>query len=275
MILLNNELLFLNPPKESEISAYSSTFYFLKGTVGCRESHKYLYQKYNIREVDDPELADMIVMEWPTFKTKKVLQKVVNDSINLMMDETFFYIDKYKTYSTQIEDIFKKYPAKSKISINTFLSYFLSDREELNTSMFLDLYNKMQHVSTQESANVIASRVVNLDIINYKNIIGCIMNAGYSSKFEHFSYSNTFFKKSKHSTIVKISLETLLSLYYKSLLTNKETKIVEEIIDSKPEFFDFIHNMKKIWPYIDIKINKNQPVLIKETKPTVANWGEF
>jgi hypothetical protein len=275
MIILNNELLFLTPPKEAEINAYSSNFYFPKGTVGCRESHKYLYQKYNIREVEDPIKADVIVMEWPTFKTKRVSQKIVSESINLTMDETFFHIDKYKIYSTQIEDIFKKFPEKSKISVNTFLSYFLSDREELTTSTFLDLYNKIQHVSTQESANVIAARVVNLDIINYKNLIGCIMSAGYHSKFDHFSYSNTFFKKSRHSSIAKIGIESLLNLYYKSSLTDKEIPIVEEIIDSKPEFFNFVYDMKKAWPHIDIKINKNQPVLIKETKPTVANWGEF
>lgn len=275
MILLNNELFFVSKPKESEINGYAFNFYFPKGTVGCRESHKYLYQKYNINEVSSPDRADIIVMEWPTFKIKSIKQKITTESINFVIDENLYYIDKYKNYFLQIEDIFKQYPGKAKISVNAFLSCFLSDREELTTDMFLDLHNKIQSISTQESGNVIAARIANIDILNYKNLIGCIMNAGFHSRFDSFMYSNTFFKRTKHYSNCKINCESLLSLYYKNLLTEKEVKIVEEIIDKKPEFFNFIYDIKDDWPHIDITINKNKPVLIQETKPIIANWGEF
>jgi hypothetical protein len=272
MILLNNNLYFLKQPEEAEISKYTDRFYFIKGTMGCRGTHSYLYDKYNIQEVDDINLADIIIMEWPTFK----LHNILYESDSFKFKERLYYIEKTKKYFDTVEEIWKLHPDKAKISVNTFLSCFLSDRESLTKDKFLDLYKKVSVCKTQESANVLMSNILNIDI-KYRSLIGCLLYAGnYHSDFNRFTYNNTFFKKSRHSSMAIISSELLLTRYYNNELLKEEDEIVEQILDSNKDFFNFINDIKNKWKYISIDLpKKSQVVKPIEVKNENCDWNDF
>lgn len=272
MIFLDNNCYFLKQPQEADITKYTDRFYFVKGTVGCRGTHSYLYDKYKIQEVDDVDLSDIIVMEWPTFKSRTILY----ESDRFKFKENLYYIEKSKKYFDTVEEIWKLYPDKAKISVNTFLSCFLSDREPLTKDKFLDLYKKVSVCKTQESANVLMSNIVNIDI-KYRSLIGCILYAGnYYSEFLRFTHNNTFFKKSRHASISIVGPEILLSRYYNNELLKEEDQIVEEILDSNKQFFNFIDDLKNKWKYISINIPKKSQII----KPVEVNnencdWNDF
>jgi hypothetical protein len=276
MIQFNNKLYFTSIPKESEIGPYSNKFYFVKGTVGCRGTHSYLYEKYNISEESEVKYADIIVMEWPTFKPVNLNINFQNETTNLNMNETVFFIDKYKKYFETVEELWRDNPHINKIGVDTFLSNFLTDREQLTKDKFLDLFKKMSSCKTQESANVLMSNIVNIDL-KYKKMIGCLLYAGQTlGDFSRFTYGSAFFRKSKHSSIPTISTDTLLSYYYNNNLDSDEDKIVEEIIDENQQFFTCISEIKRKWKQMEVKLSKkNNKVEVLEDIKQNCDWNIF
>lgn len=271
MILYKDRLFFTTPPKESEIGLTSNNFYFVKGTVGCRETHKHLYSKYMIKEVEHIVNADMIVMEWPSFKSHHIDVK----TDDFKMNELFYAIEHSKLYFQEVEKIWKEFFNKPKISVRTFLSYFLSDREELTKDSFLDLYNKCLRCSTPESLNVLLSKIVNIDI-KYKHLIGSLNFAIDSSSAGRYGVSgNTFFKKSAHSNIRRLSPWHLFNAYHNEEFSQEENNIIEQILDNEKDFFIEELELKKRYPHLELSITKKKKKEVEKPIAASTSWGDF
>lgn len=245
---INNKLFFLKEPKESGLEGIRSgdRVYFVKNTRRCRNTHEYLYDKYDIREVTNPKSADIIVSEWPSFKKINNIDCEIYFNITLSDNEELWVIDATTSYLKEVEKIWCEYIDLVKISVNTFLSTFFS--EKIIPDM--EYIDKIIDLSVSNS-HIACSKLLDIDI-KYSTIIGYLL-----SKIELYCVPRIFYL-SKHNNMDRISSSVLLNKYLNGEIPDHEKDIVKQIVHSKSFFRDHfpgISDVKYINEITEEKIN--------------------